>query len=158
MAFSNNNNNDDDHQKKGHHSEMEWQRPVKGVDYQASIDEPGYEVPGVFRQHRHAYSAKPTEVGAYRRQITYRVGHIGTKELEIVLRDYVTMYGDKMTYADWEQFDSEVLDMENPQLQRYLINGDELMEEHQTRFMKELMAYVVNRKRDYAKYTPGIVY
>ena len=63
MAFSSRN----DDQKKGHQSEMEWQRPVKGVDYEADNNEPGYEVPGVFRQHRHEYSAKPTEVNAYRR-------------------------------------------------------------------------------------------
>ena len=33
-----------------------------------------------------------------------------------------------MTYTDLEQFENEVLSMENPQLQRYLMNGESLME------------------------------
>merc|ERR1711918_311161 len=110
----------------------------------------GYEVPSVFRQHRHSYSAKPTDVEAYRRQIKYRCGHIGTKELEIVLKDYLAMYGDAMTYEELEQFDSEVLDIENPQLQRYLMNGEELLPEHKDMYyITALVDYVEARKTDF---------
>ena len=59
-------------------------------------------VPNVFMEHRHQYSQKPKDIDAYRRQIYYRCGHIGTKELEIVFRDWLTMNKEKMTYADLE--------------------------------------------------------
>ena len=96
----------------GSQSEAEWKRPVHGVDYDQDTE--GYEVPSVFREHRHQYSQKPTDIDAYRRQIKYRCGHCGTKELEIVYRDYLTLYADKMNYSELEQFDEEVLDIENP--------------------------------------------
>lgn len=83
-------------------------------------------VPEIFRQHRHKYSQKPAEIDGYKRQIMYRSKHIGTKELEIILSDWLTLNMDKMTYGDLEQFDSDILDMENPQLQRYLVNGEAL--------------------------------
>ena len=54
----------------------------------------------------------------------YRCGHIGTKELEIVLRDYLDLHAHDMTYEELEQFDADILDIENPQMQRYLLNGD----------------------------------
>ena len=86
--------------------------------------EEGYEVPEVFRQHRHSYSAKPETAEAYRKQILYRCGHIGTKEIEIILRDYLAMYAEKMTYEELSEFDRDILDVENPSLYRYLVNGD----------------------------------
>ena len=46
----------------------------------------------------------------------YRASHIGTKELEIVLADWLSLNLDEMTYADLEEFDENVLDIENPQL------------------------------------------
>ncbi len=49
---------------------------------------------------------------------------------------------DKLSYEQLEQFDSEILDIENPQLQRYLVNGDPLREEHNTTYMRELKDYV----------------
>ena len=44
----------------------------------------------------------------------YRAVHIGTKELEIVLGDWLSLNIEKMTYAELEEFDSNVLDVENP--------------------------------------------
>jgi succinate dehydrogenase flavin-adding protein (antitoxin of CptAB toxin-antitoxin module) len=70
----------------------------------------------VFREFRHAYSAKPNDINAYRRHITYPCGHIGTKELEIVLRDYLTLNSAKMTYGELEEFEFDALDIENPQM------------------------------------------
>ncbi len=93
---------------------MEWSKPKRGVDY---IDnDAGEETPEVFREYRHKYSSKPTDIAAYRRQIIFRCGNIGTKELEIVLRDYLTLHAEKMSYEELEQFDTDILDIENPQL------------------------------------------
>ena len=111
---------DPDHNAKDHarinsmgsQAEMEWKRPVRGVDY--VFNDSGQDTPDVFREHRHRYSEKPKDLAAYRRQITFRCGNIGTKELEIVLRDYLTINSGKMTYADLEQFDADILDIENP--------------------------------------------
>ena len=46
----------------------------------------------------------------------YRASHIGTKELEIVLADWLSLNMDQMSYPDLEEFDQNVLDIENPQL------------------------------------------
>ena len=81
-----------------------------------------------FREQRHNYSSKPTVAADYLKQIKYRTGHIGTKELEIVFRDYLELFGGDMSYEQLEQFDKEILDFENPQLQRYLINGAPILE------------------------------
>ena len=79
----------------------------------------------------------------------YRAGHIGTKELEIVLRDYLKLHQDEMSYEDVEQFDHEILNVENPQMQRYLMNGEELLPEHDNRYMNVLLQYIEARKKDY---------
>jgi hypothetical protein len=63
-----------------------------------------------------------------------------------------------MTYADLEDFDNQILGLENPSLYRYLVNQEPLEPEHNTRYVCELVLYVQKRKEDYAKYTPGIVY
>lgn len=73
-------------------------------------------MPEVFRENRERFSSKPEDINAYRRQIKYRCGYIGTKELEIVLSDWLDMNAPNMTYEQLEQFDKEVLDIENPQL------------------------------------------
>jgi|LauGreDrversion4_2_1035121.scaffolds.fasta_scaffold275702_3 hypothetical protein len=41
----------------------EWQKPIKGIDFDPESED--YNVPGVFREFRHQYSAKPTERDAY---------------------------------------------------------------------------------------------
>ena len=61
-------------------------------------EEEGDFVPEIFRQNRHKYSSKPIEIGGYRRQIMYRAAHIGTKELEIVLADWLSLNMDNMSY------------------------------------------------------------
>ena len=80
----------------------------------ADVNDPGQDVPEVFRVHRHTYSTRPESKEGYRKQIVYRCGHIGTKELEIVLRDYLEMYAKDMTYEELSEFDDNVLDIENP--------------------------------------------
>ena len=44
----------------------------------------------------------------------YRCSYIGTKELEIVLKDWLRINQDKLTYEELEQFDWEIVCMENP--------------------------------------------
>ena len=73
-------------------------------------------VPEIYREHRHKFSNKPDNVDAFKRQLLYRCSHIGTKELEILLRDYLILHQEKMSYSDVEQFDEEILNMENPML------------------------------------------
>ena len=46
----------------------------------------------------------------------YRASHIGTKELEIVLADYLKINQNNMTYNDVEKFDYDILSVENPSL------------------------------------------
>ena len=54
-----------------------------------------------------------------------------------------------MSRSDVEQFDDEILNIENPQMQRYLINGEELLPEHDNKYMNLLVDYVERRKKDY---------
>ena len=112
-------------------------------------EQDGEYVPEIFRQNRHKYSTRPTEIGGYKRQIIYRSVHIGTKELEIVLGDWLSINIDKLSYADLIEFDQNVLDIENPSLQRYLMNGEDLLPQHNNKYMNILMEYVQARKVDY---------
>ena len=148
------NNNPD---PTGSHSQVdipEWNNnPNPNARYEK--DDPGFAVPDVFRTHRHSHSGKPAESADYRKQIKYRCGHIGTKELEIVLMDWLDLHVEELTYAELEQFDADVLDLENPSMQRYLMNGDALEPEHDNKYMKILVKYVSDRKSDYASNVPS---
>ena len=62
-------------------------------------------VPEIYREHRHKYSQKPEDRDAYFRQIMYRSKHIGTKELEIVLSDWLTLFGKELPYNELDQYD-----------------------------------------------------
>ena len=85
----------------------------------------------------------------------YRSSHIGTKELEIILRDFLTLHQDKMTYADVEEFDEQILGMENPSLQRYLVNGEPVQPEHECKYVTILVDYVKARKNNYSANVPA---
>ena len=74
------------------------------------------EVPEIFREHRHTVSSKPTDLDAFKRQVYYRCRHIGTKELEIVIGDWLQLNMQGLQYKDMEEFDENVLNIENPQL------------------------------------------
>ena len=106
-------------------------------------------VPEIYREHRHKFSIQPADIEAYKRQVTYRCTHIGTKELEIVLGDFLKINLGKMSYKEVEEFDKEIISMENPSMQRYLINGDIVLPEHNTKWMKIVLEYVDARKKDY---------
>lgn len=111
-------------------------------------------MPEIFRQNRHKYSTKPTDIEAYRKQIVYRSTHIGTKELEIILGDWLALNIAKMTYDELAGFDKDILDIENPQLQRYLVNGESLLPQHNSKYMKTMCDYVQARKSDYHANVP----
>ena len=111
-------------------------------------------MPEIYREHRHRFSKQPEDLGAYKRQIMYRAGHIGTKELEILLRDWLLLNQEGMNYEDVEQFDHEILSIENPQMQRYLINGEDVLPEHDNKYMRILLDYVQARKTDYHNNVP----
>lgn len=50
------------------HQYPEWHNnPNPNAKATREEEEPGYEVPEVFREHRHTYSARPTDVSAYRK-------------------------------------------------------------------------------------------
>eukprot|EP00352_Strombidinopsis_acuminata_P004665 CAMPEP_0176349962 /NCGR_PEP_ID=MMETSP0126-20121128/9091_1 /TAXON_ID=141414 ORGANISM="Strombidinopsis acuminatum, Strain SPMC142" /NCGR_SAMPLE_ID=MMETSP0126 /ASSEMBLY_ACC=CAM_ASM_000229 /LENGTH=114 /DNA_ID=CAMNT_0017699681 /DNA_START=258 /DNA_END=602 /DNA_ORIENTATION=+ len=110
------------------------------------------------RQYRHMLSEKPTDRDAYLRQIKYRCGYIGTKEIEILLRDYLHLHSENMSYEDLSAFDDEVLNIENPQLQRYFVNGENLLDQHDTKYLRILKDYVLARKEDYYANVPSEEY
>ena len=111
-------------------------------------------VPEIYREHRHMFSIQPADIDAFKRQIMYRCTHIGTKELEIVLGDYLKLNMNKMTYKDLEEFDHEIVSMENPQMQRYMINGDAVLPEHECKWLTIILKYIQARKTDYYNNIP----
>ena len=114
-------------------------------------------MPEIYREHRHRFSKQPSELGAYKRQVMYRSLHIGTKELEILLSDFLKINQDSMTYQDVEEYDFDILSIENPSLQRYLINGEPVtIAEHNNRYVKVLLKYVQDRKTDYYNNIPKV--
>ena len=76
----------------------------------------------------------------------YRVGHIGTKELELVMSQYLEQEAFGWTYNDLLEFDRDVLKMENPTLVKYLMNGDFVEEKHRSEHLWRLLHYVEKRK------------
>ena len=65
----------------------------------------GYTVPEVYRLHRDSYDERPKEIGTFRKQLMYRCGRYGTKEIEIILTDWFKEHGAGLSYADLEEFD-----------------------------------------------------
>ena len=52
--------------------------------------------------------------------------------------------------------DTDILDLENPQLQRYLVNGDPLLEaDKKNKYLNVLLDYVAARKVDFRANTPA---
>ena len=107
---------------------MEAREPA--LDHIKYNEEEQDVVPDIYREHRHRFSQKPADLFAYKRQLFYRCAHIGTKELEILLGDYLKLNMDKMTYEDVERFDNEIVSIENPSLERYLFKGEQVIPHH----------------------------
>ena len=68
----------------------------RGVHY--VFNDSGHDFPNVFKDHRGSFSQKPTDLAAYRRQVTYRSLNIGTNVIAIILSDYLAIHMEKMSY------------------------------------------------------------
>ena len=86
---------------------------MENINYDEEQDD---IVPEIYREHRHRFSKQPEDLDAYKRQVMYRSLHIGTKELEILLSDWLKINQHKMTYQDVEEYDYQILSIENPSL------------------------------------------
>mmetsp|Transcript_11819 Transcript_11819/g.13420 ORF Transcript_11819/g.13420 Transcript_11819/m.13420 type:complete len:111 (-) Transcript_11819:126-458(-) len=72
------------------------------------------------RQANYVCNPRPADLDGFRKQTLYRCRHLGMKELEIIIGDWVEMNLDKMDYKDLDQFEEEVIQVENPVLFSYL--------------------------------------
>ena len=91
----------------------------------------------------------------YRKQLMYRCGHFGAKECEIILKDWLTLNSAQLTRAELEQFDDEILSMEVPHLQRYLIFGQIVSDQDMhLKYLHVLLDYIEARKTDFKANTP----
>ena len=82
------------------------QGEIRFVDHIKFDEEEQDVVPEIYREHRHKFSKQPEDLNAYKRQVYYRCSHIGTKELEIIIGDYLKINQDKMNYEEVEEFDN----------------------------------------------------
>ena len=78
----------------------EWGVAIKPNPNQESDD--GFSVPEAYRFVRDHYSDKPKDIGSFRKQLMYRCGRFGTKEIEIVLTDWFKANGAGLSYSDLE--------------------------------------------------------
>ena len=62
-------------------------------------------VPEVYKEHRINYSRTPIDIESFRKQLMYRCGRYGTKELEIILTDWFKETGVGLTFEQLELFD-----------------------------------------------------
>ena len=85
------------------------------------------------------------------------------KELEIIIGDWLDLNLDKMSYEDLDQFEEEVIQVENPVLYSYLCDNKDLNDSNamkgakkhtESKYLLELKEYVKNRKENFIKYTP----
>jgi succinate dehydrogenase flavin-adding protein (antitoxin of CptAB toxin-antitoxin module) len=73
-------------------------------------------------------------------------------ELEIIVGDWITANAEKMTYEELVQFEEEIIDVENPHLNKYLVFGQPPIEEHDSKYLNILKDYVAERKKNFGKY------
>ena len=83
-------------------------------------------MPDVYKQYRGDFNERPQDIVAFRKQLLYRLKCYGNKEIEILLVDWFTQHSEELSYEELVQFDTDVLNIENPSLIRYLMNGDSL--------------------------------
>ena len=84
------------------------------------------------------------------------------KELEIIIGDWLEFNIESMTYDDLNQFEEEVIQVENPVLFGYLWNNKDLDDNNaikngkkhtESKYLIELKDYVKRRKENFNKYT-----
>ena len=91
--------------------------------------------------------------------------NLGMKELEIIIGDWIDLNIKKMDYKDLDQFEEEVIQVENPVLFQYLCDGKPLNDDNvikdgkkhtESRYLLELKEYVEKRKNNFGKYVEPI--
>ena len=116
------------------------------------------------KQANYVWSPRPKDLESFKKQTLFRWKHLGMKELEIIIGDWLDLNIEKMNYEDLDQFEEEVVQVENPVLYSYLcdakpLNDDNAMEgakKHtESKYLIELKQYVENRKVDFEKYHPN---
>ena len=73
-----------------------------------------WTVPEAYRMLRGEFDVTPDDLESFRKQLMYRCGRFGTKELEIILSDWFKEYAAGLSHAELSQFDMDVLNIENP--------------------------------------------
>ena len=125
--------------------EPDRHNPAFDFDAEYENDD-GYSVPEAYRKHRDEYDERPEDLESFRKQLMYRCGRFGTKEIEIILTDWFKEHAAGLSYNELKQFDIDVLNMENPQMIRYLLSGEPLDGQHDNKFMRIIVEYVNKRK------------
>lgn len=82
---------------------------------------------------------------------------MGLLELEIIVGDFIIEKSPHMNYEELVEFEEQVVDLENPILQLYLINGEKIEgAEHDSKWMRNLLGYLEERKNNFGKYETHI--
>jgi len=78
---------------------------------------------------------------------------MGLLELEIIVGDYIKENAEKMTYEDLIEFEEQIVDLENPILNQYLVVGGDPLPEHESKYMTKMKEYLIERKNNFGKYS-----
>ena len=60
-----------------------------------------------------------------KKQIYWRVRNIGQRELELLIGDWWEINSNKLTFDEIKAFNSEVLEMDNPSMNKYFVKLEE---------------------------------
>ena len=82
------------------------------------------------KQANYICSPRPPTVDGFKKQVMFRCKHLGIKELEIIIGDWLELNIDKMEFDDLEQFEEEVIQVENPILFQYLCDNKPLNDDN----------------------------
>ena len=117
------------------------------------------------KQANYVCSPRPKDLEGFRKQTLYRWNHLGMKELEILIGDWLDRNIYHMDYDDLNQFEEEVVQVENPVLFSYFCNNKDLNDENvmeggkkhtESKYLILLKEYVESRKNDFSKYASKV--
>jgi succinate dehydrogenase flavin-adding protein (antitoxin of CptAB toxin-antitoxin module) len=75
-----------------------------------------------------------------KKQLFWRIRNMGQLEIELILQKWWDKNKDKLTLEDMKAFSQEVLEMENPDLNNYLVN--QIPAPDNLKFMKEIQEFL----------------
>ena len=146
-------------------SKFKWQirafKYIGGIRYNFWSKEEAEDFTHPLKQANYICNPRPKNLEGFKKQTVFRWKHLGMKELEIIIGDWIEMNADKMSYEELAQFEEEVIQVENPILFRYLWNNMELDDTNmvkggkkhtESKYLIELKKYVKDRKENFAKY------